>query len=75
MRQIHTSGPRQASIRLPDDPITADLRSFAFEIGLSGACAMTKDELVEGLRQFHMLRHAIETATGGLKPDPAAEAQ
>ena len=39
-----------------DDAILSDLRDFARDIGLGGAAAMSKDELVEGLRQHYQLQ-------------------
>ncbi|WP_406854168.1 Rho termination factor N-terminal domain-containing protein [Alsobacter sp. KACC 23698] len=49
------------------DPITEDLRSYALELGVVGASAMDKDELVESLRQYYVLRLVLEAA---LQPRP-----
>ena len=46
-------------ISFPDDPITNDLRSFALELAVPGASVMSKDELVESLRQHHALQQAM----------------
>lgn len=60
---LHQTFTRAARPPRIEDRITADLRSFALEIGMPGAGGMSKNELVEGLRQFHVLRHTLESAT------------
>lgn len=47
-----------------DDAIRSDLRDFARDIGLGGAAAMSKDEIVEGLRQHYQLQTLLDQ--GGL---------
>ncbi|PSC05166.1 hypothetical protein SLNSH_10145 [Alsobacter soli] len=47
------------------DAITEDLRSFALELGVSGASALSKEELVESLRQVYVLRTVLESASNG----------
>jgi hypothetical protein len=39
----------------PEQTIVEDLRSFARDLGVHGCCAMSKDELVETLRQRYLL--------------------
>jgi hypothetical protein len=42
-----------------DDAILSDLRDFARDIGLGGTAAMTKAEIVEGLRQHYLLQKLL----------------
>lgn len=58
---------RRKATRLPsvpaDSTIVEDLRSFARDLGVHGFSAMSKDELVETLRQRYVLEQ-IRTAGG-----------
>lgn len=42
-----------------DDAILSDLRDFARHIGVGGTAAMTKAEIVEGLRQHYLLHKLL----------------
>lgn len=44
------------------DLILADLRAFATELGVHGCSAMTKEELVESLRQRYVLDLILNSA-------------
>ena len=44
------------------DRILADLRAFATELGVHGCSAMTKEELVESLRQRYVLDSILNNA-------------
>lgn len=44
------------------DRILADLRAFATELGVRGCSAMTKEELVESLRQRYVLDSILNNA-------------
>lgn len=61
-RDHSTSASRAPASRLRagrDEAILSDLRDFARDIGLGGAAAMSKDEIVEGLRQHYQLRSLL----------------
>jgi CheY-like chemotaxis protein len=59
------ASPAASSIDACDDPILEDLRAFARELGICGAAALDKDELVESLRQYAVLADMLrDTATG-----------
>jgi hypothetical protein len=68
------AAPYRPTVPLPapsaEDPILSDLRAFAREIGLSGTGAMSKDELVESLRQ----RYVLQTLICGQAPSTAGTA-
>jgi hypothetical protein len=55
-RKVPASSARSSSgTRDAADPILNDLRSFAHDLGISGCTAMSKQELVESLRQCYVL--------------------
>ena len=79
IRRDHTNSPVPGpAARFPggrDDAILSDLRDFARDIGLGGAAAMSKDEIVEGLRQHYQLQTLLDQ--GGLArrgPTPPLQA-
>jgi hypothetical protein len=55
-RKVPVSSSRSLDgTREPTDQIVSDLRSFAHDLGIPGCSAMSKDELVESLRQCYIL--------------------
>lgn len=54
-KQPASSTRSPAHARAASDPILSDLRSFAHDLGISGCSAMSKEELVESLRQCYVL--------------------
>lgn len=55
-RKIPCSFPHPSiGTRRDTDPILNDLRSFAHDLGIPGCTSMSKEELVESLRQCYVL--------------------
>lgn len=52
------------------DPILEDLKSFAAELGVLGAAGMSKEELVESLRQLYVLDTLLNRTDGIPKTRP-----
>jgi CheY-like chemotaxis protein len=64
--------PAPSSTDACEDPILNDLRAFARELGICGAAALNKDELVESLRQYAVLADMLRGVANGAPVPPGS---